>query len=145
MSNWENTIFVEVMEDGRLPSKAHMTDAGFDLYASSDITICKGDIVKHPLNIRLDLPDGTWARIETKSGLGSKGMLVWAGVIDQTYRGIPHVIATNLSDTPICIKKGDKIAQMTLNPHHNYYQVAQVESVSTDTDRGTSGFGSSGR
>ena len=139
------TIFVEVMEGGRLPVKAHPTDAGFDLFSTSDIVLMQGAIVKHPLNIRMMLPDGSWARIETKSGLGSKGMLVFAGVVDQSYRGVPHVIATNLSDNLIYIKKGDKIAQMTMNPHHNNYQIVQVESVSTDTDRGTSGFGASGK
>jgi len=140
-------IEVEVLDGGRLPYKAHKTDAGFDLFASDDVEIFPGDIIKHPLNIKMKLPAGSWARIETKSGLGSKGMLVYAGVVDEGYRGIPHIIATNLSlngDDAIVIKKGEKIAQMTLNPHSNEFFVEQVESVSTDTARGEGGFGSTG-
>lgn len=141
-------IEVEVLEDGKMPHKAHATDAGFDLFATADVVLRPGQVIKHPLNIKLKLPGNSWARIETKSGLGSKGMLVYAGVVDQEYRGIPHVIATNLKrydDTPIVIKKGEKIAQMTMNPHSNEFYVTQVSTVDTNTSRGEGGFGSSGK
>src|SRR5665213_1089228 len=90
-------IEVEVMDGGKLPCKAHKTDAGFDVFATDDIILCPGQVIKHPLNVRMKLPQGTWARIETKSGLGSKGHFVYAGVIDETYRGVPHAIMTNLN------------------------------------------------
>lgn len=156
-------IEVEVLEGGKLPCKAHPTDAGFDVFATDDIVLYPGQVVKHPLNIRFKLPKGTWARIETKSGLGSKGQFVYAGVIDESYRGVPHAIMTNLNwnTTPfldtdgernvhlnpeaITIKKGEKVAQVTMNPHSNEFFIAQVEKVSTDTDRGEGGFGSTGK
>lgn len=155
-------IEIEVLDGGQLPSKAHSTDAGFDVYATEDITLYPGQIVKHPLNIKMKLPKGAWAQIETKSGLGSKGQLVFAGVIDENYRGIPHVIMTNLNwgskvfvdengqtqlalnPTPIILKKGQKIAQFTLNPHSNEFFVVQVDTVDDNTDRGAGGFGSTG-
>lgn len=159
-------IEVEVLDGGKLPAKANRTDAGFDVYATDDVTIFPGQVVKHPLNIRLKLPAGSWAEIQTKSGLGSKGMLVYAGVVDEGYRGIPHVIATNMNwnlewqanDTggfepkasqannikPLIVKKGEKLAQITMHPHSNEYFMTQVESVNTETDRGEGGFGSSG-
>lgn len=155
-------IEVEVLDDGKLPSKAHITDAGFDVYATEDITLYPGQILKHPLNIRMKLPVGTWARIETKSGLGAKGMLVYAGVVDETYRGIPHVIATNMNwgstpfidedgkpnlmmdPKPIVVKKGEKLAQITMNNHSNDFYIVQVDNVDTNTSRGEGGFGSSG-
>ena len=154
------TILVQVLEGGKLPSKANFNDAGFDVYATDDIVLYPGQVLKHPLNIRLDLPPGAWARIETKSGLGSKGMHVWAGVIDEGYRGIPHVIMSNIkmkldecndltgepyeNTEPLMIKKGDKVAQITMNPHSNDFHMIQVDEVSLDTNRGTGGFGSSG-
>lgn len=149
-------IYVEVLEGGKLPSKANPNDAGFDVYATEDIALFPGQVLKHPLNIRMELPQGCWARIETKSGLGSKGMMVWAGVIDEGYRGVPHVIMSNIklvnndlfqteNKEPILIKKGDKVAQITMNNHSNEYQMVQVKEVSQDTSRGTGGFGSSGR
>ena len=140
-------IECEVLEGGKLPNKAHYTDAGFDVFATEDIEIYPGAIIKHPLNIKLKLPAGSWARIETKSGLGSKGMLVYAGVVDQEYRGIPHVIATNLNhadDKPIVVKKGEKLAQITMNPHSLEFYMKQVESVDANTARGAGGFGSTG-
>lgn len=148
-----NIIKVEVLEGGKLPSKANPNDAGFDVYATSDITLFPGQVLKHPLNIKMDLPKGAWARIETKSGLGAKGMMVWAGVIDEGYRGIPHVIMSNIklkdglidNREPILIKKGDKLAQITMNPHLNNFAMVQVDKVETDTSRGAGGFGSSGR
>lgn len=147
-------IEVEVLEGGKLPAKAHKTDAGFDLYATEDITLLPGQVLKHPLNIRMKLPAGCWARIETKSGLGAKGMLVYAGVVDETYRGIPHVIMTNLKTVaehplagvhPIMVLKGEKLAQMTMNPHSNEFFIVQVDKVDTNTDRGEGGFGSTGK
>jgi dUTP pyrophosphatase len=152
-------IQVEVLAEGKMPTKAHASDAGWDLYATDDIALYPGQVLKHPLNIKLALPVGTWAEITTKSGLGSKGQLVYAGVIDQAYRGVPHVVMSNIwlidrldedgvplmRTTPLIIKKGEKLAQLIMNPYSDQYYMEQVESVSTDTDRGAGGFGSSGK
>ena len=89
-------IEVEILNDGKLPSKKNKSDAGFDLYATSDITIYPGQVLKHPLNIKMKLPKGTWGEITSKSGLGAQGLLVYAGVIDEEYRGIPHVVMSNI-------------------------------------------------
>lgn len=143
-------VQVEVLDGGKLPCKAHITDAGFDLYAAEDVELRGGCIYKVPLNIRLALPEGTYMEITTKSGLGSKGMLVYAGIIDQEYRGIPHVICTKLTPSffvtdIITIKKGDKIAQGIMHPFSPNYFIEQVEFINTDTSRGEGGFGSSGK
>lgn len=151
-------IDVKVEENGRLPSKAHFSDAGMDLYATQDITIYPGQVQKHPLNIRLKLPEGTWAEITSKSGLGSKGLLVYAGVIDQSYRGIPHVVMSNINliesidsdgfplmrTEPIIIKKGDKVAQLIMNPYSPHFFLNEVQELDMNTSRGEGGFGSTG-
>lgn len=160
-SVFEETFKIEVkVEDGgKLPMKARLSDAGYDVYATYDFDLYPGEVIKHPLNIRMKLPEGTWAEITTKSGLGSRGQLVYAGVIDQEYRGIPHVIMTNLKTTshvtdekirvsnsePISFKKGDKIAQLIMNPYNPNYFIQQVEDIDTNTSRGEGGFGSTGR
>lgn len=152
-------IECEVMDGGRLPSKKHAEDAGFDLYATSDITLYPGQVLKHPLNIRLKLPKNCWAEITTKSGLGSQGQLVYAGVIDELYRGVPHVIMTNLNlilgldeegfplmnTKPLVIKKGEKVAQLIMNPYSSAFYMEQVDRVDTNTERGEGGFGSTGK
>lgn len=148
-----------VTASGYLPVKKNRSDAGFDVFTPVDVTVNPGQIVKVPLNIRMKLPSGSWARIETKSGHGAKGHLVYAGVIDQDYRGIPHVIMTNLnspvefdeqtgemkkSDKVLRFPAGTKIAQITMNPHSLDFYMEKVESVDTNTDRGEGGFGSTG-
>jgi dUTP pyrophosphatase len=140
-------IEVEVLENGKLPTKAHPSDAGIDVYATEDIYIQPGQVMKHPLNIRMKLPTSCYLEITSKSGLGAKGLLVYAGVIDPAYRGIPHVVMCNLNtfdNIPIYIKKGEKLAQMIPYPFSTLYYVEQVDHVSTDTDRAEGGFGSSG-
>jgi len=151
-------IEVEVLAGGKLPFKVRPTDAGFDLYATSDVVIFPGQVQKHPLNIRLKLPKGTWGEITSKSGLGSQGLLVFAGVIDQEYRGIPHAIMSNIwvidhvdqegyplmRTDPIVVKAGEKLTQLIMNPYSPEYYIEQVESVDTNTSRGTGGFGSTG-
>lgn len=151
-------IKVQVLDGGKMPVKANPTDAGWDVFAIGDVVIYPGQVRKHPLNIRLELPQGTWAEITSKSGLGSKGLMVYAGVIDQNYRGVPHVVFTNLwtidsldedgcplmRTEPIVIKKGEKLAQLIMNPHSEHYYMTQVDSIDTNTDRGEGGFGSSG-
>lgn len=151
-------IDVEVLEGGKMPTKAHASDAGYDLYATSDIALYPGQVLKHPLNIKLKLPKSTWAEITTKSGLGSKGQLVYAGVIDQDYRGVPHVVMTNVNiishidedgfpimrTEPIVIKKGEKVAQLIMNPYSSNFYMVQVDKVDTNTSRAEGGFGSTG-
>lgn len=149
-------IQVEVLTDGTLPSKAHSDDAGFDVYATEDIVVYPGQVIKHPLNIRVKVPAGSYLSIESKSGLGAKGLLVFAGVIDAGYRGIPHVIMTNLRSADehgwpldyhaakITIPKGTKLAQMIPYKFSTAYYIKQVDSVDTATSRSEGGFGSTG-
>jgi dUTPase len=75
-------------------------------------------------------------------------------VIDELYRGIPHVVMTNVmmvtaggytNIQPLEIKKGEKLAQLIMNPYSEHYYLVQVEKVDTDTARGEGGFGSTGK
>jgi dUTP pyrophosphatase len=152
-------IEVEVMEGGKLPNKKNASDAGFDLCAVEDVVILPGQSMKVPLNIRLKLPQGTYATITGKSGLGAQGLLVHAGIIDELYRGIPHVVMANVNiiqgideqgyplmrTQPIVVKKGEKLAQLIMAPYSPHYFINQVDKVDTNTDRAEGGFGSTGK
>lgn len=152
-------IEIQVEENGRLPHKVRNTDAGFDLFATEDITLYPGQSGKTPLNIRLKLPPNTYAEITTKSGLGSKGHAVRAGIIDEEYRGVINVIHSNvniidkldedgiplMNTTPLIVKKGDKLAQLIMHPYSNQYFIEQVEEVDLNTSRSEGAFGSTGR
>ena len=158
LSDRLHKIEVKVESGGKLPSKVRQSDAGFDLYATSDITIYPGQVVKHPINVRFKLPAGTWAEVTSKSGLGAKGLLIYAGVIDEEYRGIVHVIMSNINliegldsegiplmrTQPIVVKAGEKLAQLIMNPYNSSFFITQVEELDMNTSRGDGGFGSTG-
>lgn len=152
-------IEVKVEDGGKLPHKVRYTDAGFDLFATEDITLYPGQSGKTSLNVRLKLPQNTYAEITTKSGLGSKGHSVRAGVIDEEYRGVINVIHANVAliatvdsegfplmlTDPLVIKKGDKLAQLIMHPYNNAYFIEEVQELDMNTSRGEGGFGSTGK
>lgn len=153
-------IQVEVCEGGKLPTKAHVEDAGYDLYATSDFIVKPGEIVKHPLNVKLQLPYSSYAEITSKSGNGVKGLLVYAGIIDEGYRGVINVVMTNIlrpsffsqlkylfkKDKPwnLQFKSGMKLSQLIVHPYTSNWVLIQVNKVGGNTSRGSGGFGSSG-
>lgn len=152
-------IEVKVEEGGKLPHKVRQSDAGFDLFATEDIKLYPGQSGKTPLNVRLKLPVNTYAEITTKSGLGSKGHSVRAGIIDEEYRGVINVIHSNvaliagldqdglplMNVEPLVIKKGDKLAQLIIHPYNKQYFIEEVQEIDTNTSRGEGGFGSTGK
>lgn len=132
---------------GKIPTKAHKTDEGYDLYSNENVVIRPGETVKVHTGICLGLPEGYWAKIFDRSSVGSQGLLVNAGVIDNSYTGEVIVCMTNLSngteDDTFIITKGDKIAQFVLM-RHNHKDIVEVNSLE-ETERGEKGFGSSGK
>lgn len=152
-------IEVKVEEGGTLPHKVRQSDAGFDLFATEDITLYPGQSGKTPLNVRLKLPENTYAEITTKSGLGSRGHSVRAGIIDEEYRGIINVIHSNVAliegldqdglplmfTQPLVIKKGEKLAQLIMHPYSKHYFIEEVSELDMNTSRGEGGFGSTGK
>lgn len=142
-------IEVEIVNKGKpdtgyLPLKANLTDAGMDVYATEDVFFHQGQVTKHPLNIKFKLPKGTYAHIKGKSGLGCQGLCLLAEIIDEGYRGIPHIVATNLTAKSIRIKKNAKIAQIIVHPYGLKYVLKEVDKINEDTSRGAGKFGSSG-
>lgn len=98
----ETLLVKKLTETAIMPTKAHKTDAGFDLYADEDMLIWPGQTVKVKTGIAVR-PDAPYAYytlanlIWDRSSLGSKGIHRLAGVIDQTYTGEVMVILTNLN------------------------------------------------
>lgn len=130
-----------------IPTKAHTSDSGFDLYASEDTVIYAGETKVIPTDIAIDLPIGVEAHVRPRSGLTSKTKLrVQLGTIDNNYKGGIGIIADNidfLKQEPIVINKGDKIAQLVVQYLPPYSFTEEVGDVGT-SDRGDNGFGSTG-
>jgi len=83
-------------------------------------------------------------KIESRSGLSTKGIHVGAGIVDFEYRGEIKIILHNISKQAYEVQKGDKIAQGIVQFKPRNIFIDSVNSLS-DSTRGEKGFGSSGR
>ena len=120
-------------------------DTGFDLVAVEDVQIREFNSAVVPVGLTLaDVTPGYWIRIEPRSGLGFKhGIQPHLGVIDNGYRGDLGVKLYNFSDKMYHVKRGDRIAQFVVYPLLQP-QCSWAEEV-TESNRGSGGFGSSGK
>ena len=90
--------FKRLSDEAIIPTKAHPTDSGFDLYASEDVIIEPGETVIVPTGIAVELPKGFEAQVRPRSGVTSKTKLrVQLGTIDNGFRGEIGVIVDNIS------------------------------------------------
>ena len=84
-------------ENATIPTKAHPTDSGFDIYASEDVIIEPGETTVVPTGIAVELPAGYEATVRPRSGITAKTKLrVQLGTIDNAYRGEIGVIVDNI-------------------------------------------------
>lgn len=130
-----------------LPSYATLLSAGVDLYANIDESITLHSLERHLISTGLfiELPAGLEAQIRPRSGNAFKlGITVLnsPGTIDADYRGEIKILLVNLSNSPVVINDGDRIAQMVI-AKHEHVQFTQVTELSA-TLRGEGGFGHTG-
>ena len=153
-------------EGAKIPTYAHLTDAGMDIYALEDITIAPGETKLVPTGLKVAIPSGYELQVRPKSGRCLKTKLRVAntpGTIDAGYRDEIGVIIDNIEPfiksaqmdeagrlydveygSSYTIGKGEKFAQLVLSevPKAIFYQVESVAGVENDGRAG--GFGSSG-
>jgi dUTP pyrophosphatase len=148
LSSYQNHIMQlhikKLHPDARIPTYAHVGDAGFDLYIPETHTIHPHERHSIPVGLAIEIPHGYVGLLLDKSGLSHKhGIKSFGGVIDSGFRGEIRVGLMNVSDQSYTFTKGDKIIQMLIMP------VVQADIIETDelsdSDRGTGGFGSSGK
>lgn len=129
-----------------LPAYAHEGDAGLDLFAAQSVTLQPFERTLVPAGIAMAIPEGYAGFVQPRSGLAIKRGLSIAnapGLIDSHYRGEIKVIAINLDpETPITLERGDKLAQLVIQPvvSADLVEVAELD----ETVRGEGGFGSTG-
>lgn len=150
---------IKLDEGARMPTRAHPTDAGLDLYAAEDAVIypagfhrydaMTGDVHFVPCSAVIDtgvhiaFDTGTYGKIESRSGLNVHFHVVsCGGVIDEGYTGSIKVKLFNFGQSGYKVHAGDKIAQLVIMP----YLVPEIEKVDelAETERGDAGFGSTG-
>ena len=133
-----------------LPAYQSADAAGLDLLAAvpenSPLVLAPGKHALVPTGLTIALPSGSEAQLRPRSGLAARhGVTVLnsPGTVDADYRGEISVILINHGEAPFTIRRGERIAQMVIA------QVVRVELVVaaalSTTDRGSGGFGSTGR
>ena len=132
--------------DAVLPTRAHATDAGADLYSVEKVHLAPGERALVGTGIALALPAGTVGLIHPRSGLAAKqglSIVNTPGTIDAEYRGELKVCLVNLDPTtPVDIEPGMRIAQLLVQ-RVELASFTEVESLD-DTERGAGGYGSTG-
>jgi dUTP pyrophosphatase len=129
-----------------MPAYAHEGDAGLDLYAAESVTLEPFRRQLVPTGIAVAIPEGYAGFVQPRSGLAVRhglSLVNTPGLIDSHYRGEIKVIAINLDpETPIVIQRGDKLAQLVIQPVARAL-LAEVAELD-ETVRGEGGFGSTG-
>lgn len=126
-----------------MPEFAHRTDAGADLRSPIDTIVrAKGSIVIDT-GVHVEIPDGYTIFLKSKSGLNVKHSLIGEGVVDSGFTGSIKVKLYNLGNMDYEILRGDKIIQMVILPCV-YCEFIKVDKFA-ESERGTGGFGSTGR
>jgi len=130
-------------ENATIPTRANPTDAGLDLYSDDYYVVYSKEMNIIGTGIAIEIPDGYMARIAPRSGLAlNHGIDVMAGIIDSSYRGEIKVLLINNSLNTKVFNKGEKIAQLIIQPIE-LWQPVEVDQL-TETNRGVNGFGSTG-
>lgn len=155
------TIKVKLDEGAILPTKAHEADAGYDIYAREDLHLprCKVEFlnvgkgvlrartsigcVSHDTGVHIEIPEGYVGFLKSKSGLNVNHGLTSEGVIDSGYTGSIVVKLYNNTSDNYLVKKGDKISQLVILPIAS--PTLEIVEELKETERGTGGFGSTGR
>ena len=133
-----------ILDNGAFkPEFAHKTDAGSDLRSPICATVPARNSVVIDTGVHVEIPEGYVGMLKSKSGLNVKHDLIGEGVCDSGYAGSIRVKLYNLGDTDYQIQRGDKIIQLVIMPCV-YCKFTEVEQFA-DSERGTGGFGSTGR
>ncbi len=131
-----------------VPTRGSRSSAGSDLYAcipEGSVTVPAGKTVKIGTGLAIAVPEGYFGAVFARSGLAAKGLRPanCVGVADSDYRGEYIVALHNDTDEDMTVADGDRIAQLVVLP---YLDVEFNETDELDsTERGSGGFGSTGR
>ena len=125
-----------------IPTQESPLAVGYDVYSTTHCILPPHEVTKFPLGITIVPPQGSYVQLHSRSGLASKGIVVYAGVIDPDYRGDITVLLYNSTSTTHTINVGDRIAQLIF---HNISTPVLLQEDQLDrTGRSDQGFGSTG-
>ncbi len=131
-----------------LPEYATEGSAGLDLRAClrEPLVLRPGERALVPTGFAVALPEGTEGQVRPRSGLAARQgltLLNSPGTIDADYRGEIRVVVINLGQEPVCLERGDRVAQLVVSPLVRV-RPAEAETL-PPTGRGAGGFGHTGK
>ena len=144
---------VKLDEGVKMPTRAHEYDAGLDIYAPESVILYAGSSAEIDTGVHIEIPKGYCGLLKSKSGLNVRHGITGEGVIDHGYTGSICVKLYNHhtgKDDPFFhfFDKDDKLIQLLIVPIETP-ELELVEDVADlyggDTERGSGGFGSTGR
>ncbi len=133
--------------EGKAPAYANAFAAGLDLTVKTDepLVLSPGDHQTIHTGFSCAIPRGYFGLVAIRSGLGSQGLVLsnGLGIIDEDYRGEIRIPLYHHGEKAIRLEDGERVAQMIFIPYIQpiLEEVGQLD----ETERGTEGFGSSGR
>lgn len=142
-----STVRITLGPHGQTPVQKTRRDAGFDVYAAEDAVVPpRGRCAVSTQLHFADVPPGMHAEVHSRSGLAFKhGITAFPGVIDNGYRGEIRVLLLNGTDDAYIVERGHRIAQLVfVRAPDVELRVCEAQSGSS-TERGSAGFGSTGK
>lgn len=139
----DQTLRIKLIDPACEPYKKHTTDAGWDLRSREYFLLMPGAVKRVGAGICVEIPTGYVGDIRPRSSITQKGLVVPIGTVDSSYRGEIGIIIINASNSIISIAKGERIAQLVITP----CLLTRIQKVNelSQTERGTNGFGSTGK
>lgn len=134
---------VKLDSGARMPERAHKWDAGLDVFSRENKTVPRKGSAIFDTGVHIEIPVGYVGLLLSKSGLNMKRCITSEGVIDAGYTGSIRVKLYNHSEKPYSVYAGDKISQLVIVPV--LYSDLELVRELRPTERGDSGFGSTGR
>lgn len=134
-----------VEDESFLPRRTYKDDAGIDLVVSQQVTVDPGTFMDIPCGVAVELPDWTWGLVTGRSSaLRKRGLLVHPGVIDAGYRGPLYAGAWNMTEQPVTLRVGERVAQFIIIANVTRHFDPAVALELGMSARGNRGFGSTG-
>ena len=135
----------KLSKDAQFPTKATLGSACYDVYSTHRRLFTPMERGILHTGLAFEIPRGYGLDIRPRSGLASRGLVVLnsPGTLDSDYRGELEVACMNLSSGNILISKGDRIAQIRLLRDLSL-EFEEAKELS-ETERGSGGFGSTGK
>lgn len=134
---------VKLDQGAYMPERAHSLDAGYDLRTPTREVLHPHSSIVIDTGVHVEIPAGYVGMLKSKSGLNVHHNITGEGVVDAGFNGSMVAKLYNHGSAPYVFQRGDKIIQLVIMP----IITPELELVDEleDTERGSNGFGSSGK